>query len=92
MVLDEDSLRGTPAGVQLPPDAGFPKAVVAVHDGAVLLEESAEIDDPVVLTHDTKVMQLLPVRGLASGQEVSAAVDAIVGFIEIARSSSASAG
>lgn len=55
--------------------------------------KSARIfDDLVVLTHDTNVMRLLPIRALASGQEASAAVDAIGGWIEMARSSAASAG
>jgi hypothetical protein len=55
--------------------------------------KSARIfDDLVVLTHDTNVMRLLPVRGLTSGQEASAAVDAIGRWIELARTSSASAG
>lgn len=55
--------------------------------------KSARIfDDLVVLTHDTNVMRLLPIRGLASGQSAPAAVDAIGGWIEAARSSSATAG
>jgi hypothetical protein len=49
-------------------------------------------DDLVVLTHDTYVMRLLPIRGLVSGQEPPAAVDAIARWIELARSSSAPTG
>lgn len=43
-------------------------------------------DDLVVLTHDTNVMRLLPIRGLTAGQQASAAVEAISGWIEAARS------
>lgn len=49
-------------------------------------------DDVVVLTHDTNVMRLLPSRALASSQPASAAVDAVGGWIEAARSSSATDG
>lgn len=46
-------------------------------------------DDLVVLTHDTNVMRLLPIRGLAAGQQASTAVDNIGGWIQMARSTSA---
>ncbi len=53
--------------------------------------KSARIfDDLVVLTHDTNVMRLLPIRALTSGQQASAAVGTINRWIEAARSSSAS--
>jgi hypothetical protein len=48
-------------------------------------------DDLVVLTHDTNVMRLLPIRALTAGQQASGAVDKIGGWIEIARSTSAPA-
>jgi len=46
-------------------------------------------DDLVVLIHDTNVMRLLPIEGLTTGQDASAAVDAIGRWIEMAGSSSA---
>lgn len=54
--------------------------------------KSARIfDDLIVLTHDTNVMRLLPIRGLTAGKQAPEAVDAIGGWIEMARSTSAPA-
>lgn len=46
-------------------------------------------DDLVVLTRDTGALLFLPVGGLGPGQQASAVVDTIAGWIEAARPSSA---
>lgn len=48
--------------------------------------------DLIVLTHDTNVMRLLPIRGLTGGQHASAAVDSIGRWIEAAHASPARTG
>jgi hypothetical protein len=80
------TFRATPSGTHSHSESGSENLSWSRYKSARIF------DDLVVLTHDTNVMRLLPVRGLASGHEPSAAVDAIGGWIEMARSSSASAG